>query len=309
MSLPSLAITDTPAAAPTRQSGKPCRRWTGWAASPLPVCDEDQQWVGSITMRTLRLYAAVFRQTSERYSSLGRRRTRQFPVHLPAREDVVISGAAWSGWFLLKESRELVSPAGFDPTSPLPCGAAGNLHQQFRHVLSRDTLMREVRGRTTDQFDRYIDVLVGTLRKKFGERAANAKVILTVQNEGYLFTLEDPIGNRALIESQSRVNPANVIEAGGFQFYDSRPEPCFESCEPRLILSSATKIELANTPASEAICHAGDEKLRCPQGHAIRRCTGAVVIRATFRQEHQKRRKRILPGPCRPETAFLHAFL
>jgi len=37
---------------------------------------------------------------------------------------------------------------------------------------------------------RYIDVLVGQLRKKLGERAATAKIITTIHGTGYLFTPE-----------------------------------------------------------------------------------------------------------------------
>ena len=38
--------------------------------------------------------------------------------------------------------------------------------------------------------NRYIDVLVGQLRKKLDERAANAKIITTIHGTGYLFTPE-----------------------------------------------------------------------------------------------------------------------
>lgn len=57
-------------------------------------------------------------------------------------------------------------------------------------VLNRDQLMNRIRNREWMPDDRYIDVLVGQLRKKLGERAGNAKLITTVHGSGYLFTPE-----------------------------------------------------------------------------------------------------------------------
>ncbi|MDZ7670285.1 MAG: helix-turn-helix domain-containing protein [Gammaproteobacteria bacterium] len=98
------------------------------------------------------------------------------------------------GWSLLRESRELLSPTGVRTHLS---SAQWRLLEMFVEnsgsVLNRDMLMAAVRGRSSDPFDRYIDVLVGTLRKKFGERAANARIILTVHNEGYLCTLQAAI--------------------------------------------------------------------------------------------------------------------
>ena len=42
-------------------------------------------------------------------------------------------------------------------------------------VMNRDQLMNRIRNREWFPDDRYIDVLVGQLRKKLGERAATAK--------------------------------------------------------------------------------------------------------------------------------------
>ena len=57
-------------------------------------------------------------------------------------------------------------------------------------VMNRDQLMNRIRNREWFPDDRYIDVLVGQLRKKLGERAANAKIITTIHGTGYLFTPE-----------------------------------------------------------------------------------------------------------------------
>jgi two-component system torCAD operon response regulator TorR len=56
--------------------------------------------------------------------------------------------------------------------------------------MNRDQLMTRIRNREWFPDDRYIDVLVGQLRKKLGERAATAKIIATIHGTGYLFTPE-----------------------------------------------------------------------------------------------------------------------
>lgn len=55
-------------------------------------------------------------------------------------------------------------------------------------VLNRDHLMHRIRNRNWMPDDRYIDVLVGQLRKKLGERAGTARLITTVHGAGYVFT-------------------------------------------------------------------------------------------------------------------------
>ena len=62
--------------------------------------------------------------------------------------------------------------------------------EQAGEVMNRDQLMNRIRNREWFPDDRYIDVLVGQLRKKLGERAANAKIIATIHGTGYLFTPE-----------------------------------------------------------------------------------------------------------------------
>lgn len=56
-----------------------------------------------------------------------------------------------------------------------------------RRVLTRDLLLDTTYGSGVDVFDRAIDVLVSRLRRKFGPEGA--KLIRTVRNEGYMFTL------------------------------------------------------------------------------------------------------------------------
>lgn len=55
-------------------------------------------------------------------------------------------------------------------------------------VMSRDRIMNRIRNREWYPDDRYIDVLVGQLRKKLGESASTARLITTIHGTGYLFT-------------------------------------------------------------------------------------------------------------------------
>ncbi|MEJ2131469.1 MAG: response regulator [Gammaproteobacteria bacterium] len=56
--------------------------------------------------------------------------------------------------------------------------------------MNRDQLMKCIRNREWYPDDRYIDVLVGQLRRKLGERASTARNITTIHGTGYLFTPE-----------------------------------------------------------------------------------------------------------------------
>jgi DNA-binding winged helix-turn-helix (wHTH) protein/predicted transcriptional regulator len=93
------------------------------------------------------------------------------------------------GWTLLLKQRELISPTG-DRTH-LSRAERRLLIVFAEHpgeVMSRAALMRKVCNRDWVPSDRYIDVLVASLRRKFGERAADAQMIRTVHNDGYVFT-------------------------------------------------------------------------------------------------------------------------
>ncbi|MEM7077421.1 MAG: response regulator [Pseudomonadota bacterium] len=95
------------------------------------------------------------------------------------------------GWSLDLNKRELTSPDG-----ELVQLSAGEYQlvlafmEQAGEVMNRDQLMNRIRNREWFPDDRYIDVLVGQLRKKLGERASNAKIIATIHGTGYLFTPE-----------------------------------------------------------------------------------------------------------------------
>lgn len=95
----------------------------------------------------------------------------------------------FDGWSLDLNKRELTSPD--ETTSQLSAGEYQLLLafiEKAGEVMNRDQLMNRIRNREWFPDDRYIDVLVGQLRKKLGERAANAKMITTIHGTGYLFT-------------------------------------------------------------------------------------------------------------------------
>jgi two-component system OmpR family response regulator len=56
-----------------------------------------------------------------------------------------------------------------------------------RRVLTRDQLLDWTRGRTSDPFDRSIDMTISRLRKKIGAVAPGIELISTVRSNGYLF--------------------------------------------------------------------------------------------------------------------------
>jgi DNA-binding response OmpR family regulator len=97
----------------------------------------------------------------------------------------------FEGWMLDLNKRELTSPEG--EAKQLSAGEYQLLlafMEKAGEVMNRDQLMNRIRNREWYPDDRYIDVLVGQLRKKLGERAGNAKIITTIHGTGYLFTPE-----------------------------------------------------------------------------------------------------------------------
>lgn len=94
-------------------------------------------------------------------------------------------------WVLDLNKRELTSPDG--EAIQLSAGEYQLLlafMEKAGEVMNRDELMNRIRNREWFPDDRYIDVLVGQLRKKLGERASTARIIATIHGTGYLFTPE-----------------------------------------------------------------------------------------------------------------------
>lgn len=95
----------------------------------------------------------------------------------------------FAGFTLDLKRRELTSPAGH--AQHLTAGEYQLLLTFIEHageVMSRDRIMARIRNREWYPDDRYIDVLVGHLRKKLGETASNATLVTTIHGSGYLFT-------------------------------------------------------------------------------------------------------------------------
>lgn len=112
-------------------------------------------------------------------------------VHIQQKQRRKNHMRVFEGWQLDLNKRELTSPDGTQAT--LSAGEYQLLlafMEQAGEVMNRDQLMNRIRNREWFPDDRYIDVLVGQLRKKLGERAANAKIIATIHGTGYLFTPE-----------------------------------------------------------------------------------------------------------------------
>jgi two-component system torCAD operon response regulator TorR len=112
-------------------------------------------------------------------------------VHIQQKQRKRNHMRTFDGWTLDLNKRELTSPEGIP--AQLSAGEYQLLlafMEQAGEVMNRDQLMNRIRNREWFPDDRYIDVLVGQLRKKLGERAANAKVIATIHGTGYLFTPE-----------------------------------------------------------------------------------------------------------------------
>ena len=94
----------------------------------------------------------------------------------------------FANWTLNLNKRELTTPA--DATQPL---SAGEFHlllaliDNAGEVLNRDQLMNKIRNREWYPDDRYIDVLVGQVRRKFRSHDPDTTFISTIHGTGYLF--------------------------------------------------------------------------------------------------------------------------
>jgi two-component system OmpR family response regulator len=95
----------------------------------------------------------------------------------------------FEGWTLDLNKRELSTPAGGRQTL-----SAGEfqlllaLIENTGEVLTRDQLMNRIRNREWYSDDRYIDVLVGQVRRKFRLHDQDTTFISTIHGTGYLFS-------------------------------------------------------------------------------------------------------------------------
>lgn len=95
----------------------------------------------------------------------------------------------FDGWTLDLRRRELTAPKGV--LVDLSTGEFDLLVVFIEHanrVLSREALMEFAKLRTTDEFDRTIDVQVSRLRKKLAFGDPDGLLIKTVRGAGYVFS-------------------------------------------------------------------------------------------------------------------------
>lgn len=94
----------------------------------------------------------------------------------------------FEGWTLDLNKRELSTPER--EIQPL---SAGEFHlllaliENAGEVMTRDQLMNRIRNREWYPDDRYIDVLVGQVRRKFRQFDPDTAFISTIHGTGYLF--------------------------------------------------------------------------------------------------------------------------
>lgn len=94
----------------------------------------------------------------------------------------------FEGWTLDLNKRELTTP-----DNKVQSLSAGEFHlllaliENAGEVMTRDQLMNKIRNREWYPDDRYIDVLVGQVRRKFRQFDAETTFISTIHGTGYLF--------------------------------------------------------------------------------------------------------------------------
>lgn len=112
----------------------------------------------------------------------ARSRTDNRPIAQPAFKQ-------FDGWRLDLKRRELISPANV--LVDLSTGEFDLLAALVDHpnrVLSREMLMELAKTRSTDPFDRTIDVQISRLRRKLESDDNGGQLIKTVRGAGYMFT-------------------------------------------------------------------------------------------------------------------------
>lgn len=95
----------------------------------------------------------------------------------------------FEGWTLDVNRRTLTSPDG--ALTDLTSGEFDLLLAFLEHpqrVLNRDRLLDLARGRSSQAYDRSIDVQISRLRRKIEANPQEPALIKTIRNEGYFFT-------------------------------------------------------------------------------------------------------------------------
>lgn len=140
--------------------------------SQLLVVDNERRLIGSVT------YAS--------FTALRRATVEKIRVVLP--DSQYEQSESYDGWTLNVGRLRLVSPLG--ECIPIQRNVLRLLMAFLDRpgdTLSRDYLMKTVVNRAWDPLDRYIDVLICQLRRKFSGHAPTRDVISTVHGYGYVF--------------------------------------------------------------------------------------------------------------------------
>ncbi len=119
------------------------------------------------------------------------RRVRHAPRLSPAQTSTPVRAVVpvYEGCVLDEDGRQLCFEDG-EP-STLTEGEFQLLRAFMAHpgqTMSRDALLDQIRNREWVPSDRTVDVLVGRLRRKLRDDAANPRIILTVHGAGYRFS-------------------------------------------------------------------------------------------------------------------------
>lgn len=108
------------------------------------------------------------------------------------REDQAASDVIrFDGWELQRNERRLTSPKGLVvPLSNAEFQLLSTFLRTPRHLLTRDQLMSQARGRAMASVERSIDLLVSRLRQKLDDNPRDPCMIKTVRGEGYVFNVQ-----------------------------------------------------------------------------------------------------------------------
>jgi len=108
---------------------------------------------------------------------------------MPQRQGPAAYG--FDGWTLNSSRRTLTAPDG--ALTDLTSGEFDLLLAFLEHprrVLNRDQLLDLARGRSSQAYDRSIDVQISRLRRKIEANPQEPALIKTIRNEGYIFTAD-----------------------------------------------------------------------------------------------------------------------
>lgn len=98
----------------------------------------------------------------------------------------------FDGWAMDLRKRRLAAPSGQEITlTPIEFDLLATFARYPNRVITRETLMREVRDRAWSPLSRAIDVHVGHLRRKVEADPRQPQLIKTIHGVGYIFTPQE----------------------------------------------------------------------------------------------------------------------